>query len=89
MQNLNFRSGLVTIYAIKLDVKYWKLKSGINIEKKQTLKRQLKENSEWLANKIGFICKIALYQKIKNVIANQKTRCSKAHYDKIERLKSD
>ena len=35
--------------------------------KKRTLKRQLKrqENSECLANKIGFICKIALYQKLK------------------------
>ena len=57
--------------------------------KKRTLKRQLKENSECLPNQIGFICKIVLYQKIKNVIANQKTRWSKKHYDKIERLKSD
>ena len=55
--------------------------------KKRTLKRQIKENSECLANKTGFICKIVLYQKIKNVIANQKTRWSKKH-DKIERLKS-
>ena len=53
------------------------------------LRLKLKENSECLANQIGFICKIVLYQKIKNVIANQKTRCSKTHYDKIERLKSD
>ena len=30
-----FWSGLVTIYAIKLDVKYWKLKSRINIEKNE------------------------------------------------------
>ena len=57
--------------------------------KKRTLKRQLKENSECLPNQIGFICKIVLYQKIKNVIANQKARWSKTHYDKIERLKSD
>ena len=57
--------------------------------KKRTLKRQIKENSECLANKTGFICKIVLYQKIKNVIAYQKTRWSKKHYDKIERLKSD
>ena len=57
--------------------------------KKRTLKQQLKEKSECLANKIGFICKIVLYQKIKNVIANQKTRWSKTHYDKIEGLKSD
>ena len=42
-----------------------------------------------LANKIGFICKIVLYQKIKNVIATQKTRWNETHYDKIERLKSD
>ena len=45
--------------------------------KKRTLKRQLKENSECLANKIGFICIIVLYQKIKNVIATQKTRWNK------------
>ena len=57
--------------------------------KKRALKRQLKENSECLANKIGFICKIVLYQKIKSVITNQKTRWSKTHYGKIERLKSD
>ena len=76
LQDLNFRSGLglVTIYAIKLNVKYGKLKWRINIEKNKTLKWQLKENSECLANKIGFICKMVLYQKIKNVIANQKTR---------------
>ena len=42
-----------------------------------------------LANKIGFICKIVLYQKIKNVIATQKTRWNETHYHKIERLKSD
>ena len=57
--------------------------------KKRTLKRQLKENSECLPNKIGFICIIVLYQKIKNVIATQKTRWNKTHYEKIERLKSD
>ena len=57
--------------------------------KKRTLKRQLKENSECLANKIGFIYKIVLYQKIRNVITDQKTIWSKIHYDKIKRLKSD
>ena len=49
---------------------------------------QPKENSERLANKIGFICKIVCYQKIKSVIANQKSRWSKTHYDKTEKLKS-
>ena len=49
---------------------------------------QPKENSERLANKIGFICKIVSYQKIKSVIANQKSRWSKTHYDKTEKLKS-
>ena len=57
--------------------------------KKRTLRRQLKENSECLANKIGFICKIILYQKIKNATANQKTRWNKTLYEKINRLKSD
>ena len=57
--------------------------------KKRELEQQLKEDSECLANKIGFICKIALSQKIKNIIANRKARCNKIHYDKIERLKSD
>ena len=52
--------------------------------KKPTLKWQLKENSESLAKNIGFICKIVLYQKIKNAIATQKSRWNKAHYEKIE-----
>ena len=56
--------------------------------KKRTLKVQPKENSERLANKIGFICKIVPYQKIKSVIANQKSRWSKTHYDKTKKLKS-
>ena len=41
-QDLNFRSGLVTTYAIKLGVKYWQLKSRINIEKNEHLKCNLK-----------------------------------------------
>ena len=57
--------------------------------KKRELEQQLKEDSECLANNIIFICKIVLSQKIKNIIANRKARCSKIHYDKIERLKSD
>ena len=57
--------------------------------KKQTLKWQLKENGECLGNKIGFICKIVLYQKIKNAIATQKTQWDKTHYEKIQRLKFD
>ena len=57
--------------------------------KKRTLKRQLIENSECLANKIGFIYKIVLYQKIRNVITDQETIWRKIHYDKIKRLKSD
>ena len=90
MQDQNFRSGLVTIYAIKLDVKYWKLKSRINIEKKnKTLKQQLINNSEFLANKFRFICKIVLYQKIKSVIGTPKIGWNKTQYDKIERFKSD
>ena len=50
--------------------------------KKRELEQQLKEDSECLANKIGFICKIVLSQKIKNIIPNRKARCNKIHYDK-------
>ena len=89
LQDQNFRSGLVTIYAIKLDVKYWKLKSRINIEKNKTLKQQLKNNSEFLANKFRFICKIVLYQKIKSVIGTPKIGWNKTQYDKMERFKLD
>ena len=76
MQEQNFRSGLVTIYyAIKLDVKYWKLKFRKNIEKKRTLKWKFKENSEYLAKKIGFIGSIGFFISVLyhvNVIATQK-----------------
>ena len=37
--------------------------------KKKKLTRQLKENTNHINNKIGFICKIVLYRKIKNIVA--------------------
>ena len=44
--------------------KYWK---------KRTLKQQLKENIDCLANKIGFICRLVFYYKIKDVIKHTKS----------------
>ena len=57
--------------------------------KKRTLKRQLKENTNCLANKIGFICRLVLYYKIKDVINTQKAEWNKTHIEKFERLKSE
>ena len=86
MQDQNFRISYYLRNKIGRQILEAEIKN--KYRKKRTLKRQLKENSECLANKIGFLCKIVLYQKIKNAIATLKTRWNKTH-EKIERLKSD
>ena len=57
--------------------------------KKRTLQRQLKKNTDCSANKIGFICGLVLYYKIKDVINKQKAKWNKIRIEKFEKLKSE
>ena len=57
--------------------------------KKRTLQRQLKKNTDCSANKIGFICGLVLYYKIKDVINKQKAKWNKIYIEKLEKLKSE
>ena len=51
--------------------------------------RQLKESTNHINNKIGFICKIVLYSRIKNIVLKEKCRWDKIHNKKPDKLHSE
>ena len=53
---------------------------------KKTLPRQLKENTYNISNGIGFICKILLYNRIKNTVSEEKCSWDKIHNKKLDKL---
>ena len=55
---------------------------------KKKLTRQLKENTN-NSNKIGFIYKIVLYNRIKNTFSKEKCRWHKNHNKKLDKLHSE
>ena len=57
--------------------------------KKKKLTRQLKENTNRNNNEIGFICKIVLYSRIKNIVAKVKRNWEKIHNKKLDKLHSE
>ena len=68
---------------------HWKKKNSRHLEK-----RKLKLSSYYLTcenrfYKIGFICKIVLYSKIKNMVSKEKCRWDKIHIKKLDKLHSE
>ena len=57
--------------------------------KKNKLTRQLKENNNHIDNKIGFICKIVIYGRIKNIVPKEKCRWDKIQNKKLDKLHSE
>ena len=56
--------------------------------KKRSL-QQVKHNTDNLTNKIGFITKLVLYQKIKVIMKKEETTWSNTHKKKLDRLQSE
>ena len=57
--------------------------------KKQKLTQQLKENTNNISNKIGFIFMIVLYSRIKNIVSKEKCRWDQTHNKKLDKLRSE
>ena len=57
--------------------------------KKKKLTRHLKKNTNHINNEIGFICKIVLYSRIKNMVAKEKRKWEKIHNKKLDKLHSE
>ena len=55
--------------------------------KKKKLTRQMKENSNNISHKTSFICKIVLYNSIKNTAPKEKCRCGKIYNKKLDKLR--
>ena len=57
--------------------------------KRKKLVRKLKENITKINNSIGFVCKIVLYNKIKNIISKDKIKWENTHNNRLEKLYSE
>ena len=57
--------------------------------KKKKLTWQLKGSFNHINNKIGFICKIVLYNRIKNIVSKEKCTGDKIHNKKRDKLHSE
>ena len=57
--------------------------------KKKKLTRLSKENTNYINHKIGFICKIVLSSRIKNIVSKEKCRWDKIHNKKLDKLHSE
>ena len=57
--------------------------------RRKKLTRQLKKNNNHINHKIGFICKIVLYSRIKNIVSKEKCRWEKIHNKKLDKLHSE
>ena len=96
------RNGLIPHFArpksaVKIN-KYLRDKIGRQIldadirnkhRKKKRSLQQVKHNTDNLTNKIGFITKLVLYQKIKVIIKKEETTWSNTHKKKLDRLQSE
>ena len=57
--------------------------------KKKKLTRKMKENTNNTSNKNSFICKIVLYNSIKNTVPKEKYRWDKIYNKKLDTLHSE
>ena len=57
--------------------------------KKNKLTQQLKENTNNISNKIGFIFMIVLYSRIKNTVSKEKCKWNQTHNKKLDKLHSE